>query len=632
MRSSLALASCLALGIAASGAQAQDDIVVPLEDIPREQTIILENPQGTLPVPDNFNIWVPGVYPSNGLQQLAMDTLWFIDPESGLDGPVYNSLASGPPEYNDDFTEMTVNLREGIYWSDGVEFTADDVVFTVEHQMANPGTIWGPRFNTGVESVEAVDPYTVHFRLKGPNSRFHTTFAVRWNACWIMPKHVFETVDDIMSYRFNPPLSIGPYVLHSFDQNGSWYMWERREDWDRTTIAPYGEPTPRYAVYQDGGPADRRVIALQNGDLDVIHDISPEGMFSLAETTPTARGWFPGFPYAHPDPTLPSVLFNHQNPLFQDRQVRWALALLIDIRAVSMASYRGAATISAIAIPPTGTHPDDYHGPMQDWLASFELDTGTRTINPYNPDAGADIAEQLRPSMGEAIPTDPAAIAKAFGMGWWRQDPEAAAELLQSAGFTQDGDEWLTPDGEPFRIRLMVEGDTRPVMTRAGTMIAQNWRQFGIDAEIVTVGPEIFNRLRLGDYDVGMGWSIETWGGHPDLSFFLESWHSGYIVQPGESQPPRNWQRWQHPELDRIIEAVRGIGFDDPQGVDLGREFVELMVEEMPIIPIMSYNVFSVVNERYWTGFPTSENPYANPVSNWANTRYIFPMLEPVQP
>ena len=65
---------------------------------------------------------------SNGLQQLALDTLWYIDPESGLDGAWDNSLAAEKPQYNADFTEMTVKLRQGIFWSDGVEFTADDVV------------------------------------------------------------------------------------------------------------------------------------------------------------------------------------------------------------------------------------------------------------------------------------------------------------------------------------------------------------------------------------------------------------------------------------------------------------------------------------------------------------------------
>ena len=98
------------------------------------------------------------------------------------------------------------------------------------------------------------------------------------------------------------------------------------------------------------------------------------------------------------------MIFNHQNAQFQNRDVRWALALLIDIKAVSMASYRGAATISAIAMPPTGTHPDDYHIPMQDWLKNFELDTGKQKIKPYDPTIGKQIADMLRPSMGDADP------------------------------------------------------------------------------------------------------------------------------------------------------------------------------------------------------------------------------------
>ena len=110
------------------------------------------------------------------------------------------------------------------------------------------------------------------------------------------------------------------------------------------------------------------MIAQLNHELDIIHDTSPEGMFTLAKQSKTSHGWFKGFPYAHPDPTLPAVIFNPQNDMFKSRDVRWALALLIDIKAVSMASYRGAATISAIGVPPTGTHAGVYHAPMEAWL------------------------------------------------------------------------------------------------------------------------------------------------------------------------------------------------------------------------------------------------------------------------
>ena len=199
---------------------------------------------------------------STGLHQLALDTFWYIDPNAGVDGVIHNSLAAGPPEYNDDFSEMTVFLRQGIYWSDGVEFTSADVVYTVESQIEHPGATWSGAFSTNVESVQAIDDYTVRFILKAPNSRFQSVFSVRWNAAWIIPKHIFEN-EDPTTFEFNPPVSLGPYTLHSYDPNGSWHIWERRPDWERTTVAEFGMPAPRYAIYRHGIPTDRRLIEMR---------------------------------------------------------------------------------------------------------------------------------------------------------------------------------------------------------------------------------------------------------------------------------------------------------------------------------------------------------------------------------
>ncbi len=628
----LAAAAVIGLGGGASAVLAQEEAVAPpITDFPREQTLIIHNPEQPATNPPNFNIWVAGngAAWSNGLHQLVMDTLWFIDPDAGIDGALYNQLATDVWQYNEDFTAMTVSLREGIYWSDGEEFTADDVVFTVETQMATPGMVWSAPFTENVASVEAVDDYTVKFNLSQPNSRFHAIFSVRWNAAWIMPEHIFSEVDDVLAYQFNPPVGLGPYTLHSFDPNGYWYVWEKREDWDRTALAQWGEPAPQYIIYRSIPSTDNRLIEMVNGDLDMIHDLTPEGMFSLVEQRDTARGWFPGFPYAHPDPTLPMVIFNTQNEMFQDKRVRWALALMLDARAISMASYRGAATLSAIAIPPTGTHPDDYHIPMQEWLEGYELDLGNgETITPYDPTIGLQVADMVRPQFGDEVPTDEAAIRRAFGYGWWGQNIEAATTLLESAGFTKQGNTWMQPNGEPFEftINTFTEG----VINRFGTIVAQQWSQQGVQVTALA-DPQIYSAsLPLGDYEAATAWSIETWGGDPDLSFFLDSWHSDYVAEPGERQPARNWQRWTNADLDRIIEEVRVTEFTDPRNLELGQEFVKLMVEEMPVIPVMSFNVFSVYDTAYWTGFPTAEeNPYANIVTNWSNSKYIFTQLEP---
>src|SRR5512136_3001823 len=104
---------------------AQGDEVAP--GVPRNQCLILENPSGTVQPADDFNRWRSGYSGSwvCGLQQIGLDALWYIDPDAGVDGVWDNALAAEKPIYNADYTQMTVKLRQGLYWSDGVEFTAD---------------------------------------------------------------------------------------------------------------------------------------------------------------------------------------------------------------------------------------------------------------------------------------------------------------------------------------------------------------------------------------------------------------------------------------------------------------------------------------------------------------------------
>jgi peptide/nickel transport system substrate-binding protein len=596
----------------------------------RHETLILENPTGRVVPADDFNRWRPGIQSSStGFQQLALDALWYIDPDAGINGVWDNSLAAEKPIYNKDFTQMTVKLRKGIYWSDGVEFTADDLIYTVDIQKKTPGMAYTGQFTTYVDKMEKPDNYTVVFNLKSPNSRFHGLFTVRWSACFMMPKHVFEKQADPVAFKFNPPLSLGPYTLKDFDPNGNWYLWQRREDWQRTTLARYGTPAPKFAMYIAPGPSDKKVIAQTSKELDVIHDIAPEGMITLAKTNPTSKGWFKSFPWAHPDPTLPAIIYNNEKPGLSDKNVRWALTLAIDIVRVAMAAYRGAATISAIHVPPTGMYPKYYFEPLQDWLKDFTLDIGS-PYKPYDTTSGTRIADEARKSLGNLVPTDANEIRKAIGFGWWKYDVKAAEQLMLKAGMKKNAaGKWALPDGKDFKVALLCEGETRPIMNRGGDMIVQCWKEFGVDATLDVRDNASRSRIALlGDFDAEWGWTVETWGGHPDLFFFLESWHSSLYKPTGENAVGRNRMRWKHPELDKIIESIQKIDFDDPKGIELGIQYIKLAVQEMPITPVMSYNVFSVCDETYWEGFPTAENPYTNPVANWANTKYMFAKIK----
>jgi peptide/nickel transport system substrate-binding protein len=646
MKRKLWLAVCAMLAFGALAAYAEIDPnaeVVP--GVKRGDTIIIEDPTGALTNPDNFNLWTAwaggnGGY-STGLQQLGMDTLWFLDPDSGIprkgvkDQTWHNSLAAEKPIYNKDYTKMTAKLKKGIMWSDGVEFTSADVKYTVEIQAQNPTMLFGAPFKVQVKSVETPDKYTVIFNLTKPNSRFHRNFTVRWNACWIMPAHVWEKAvkapADAMTYTFNPPVSIGPYTLKDYDRHGNWYLWQRREDWAKTSIADFGKPAPKYAMYLLDLPNDKKVISQLNHDLDMIHEVTPEGMIQLAKNK-WETNWFQGFPFGHPDPTLVAILPNNAKAPFDNVDVRWALTLSLDMTKLALASYKGAVTMSPILFPPTGTSRKYYFDPMQSFLKDFTLDAGKLgKIKPYDTTIAQKIADQARPSFGDAVPKDPEKIKSMIGLGWWKYDVKAAAALLEKNGFVLKGGKWYKPSGEQFKITLFNWGPDRPTLQRLTTMIAELWTNFGIETTALFAQDNITNQ-NLGQYDVYMGWNIESWGGHPDMSYFLDTWSSDYYNPIGEQHSGRNQIRYKSAELDRIIGEMLKSDFDSQKNIDLGLEYLKLTTKDLPEIPLMSYNVFSSQDNTYWSGYPNFDKPYANTVTNWANSRYIFTQLKQMLP
>ena len=599
--------------------------------VPRNQCLILENPSGTVQPADDFNRWRSGYSGSwvCGLQQLALDALWYIDPDAGVKGVWDNALAAEKPIYNADYTQMTVKLRQGLYWSDNVEFTADDLYYTVDVAMKNKGLSNNGLFTGNIDKLEQPDKYTVIFNLKAPNSRFHSAFTVRWGATYMMPKHIFEKEADPVAFTFNPPVSLGAYTLKDFDPNGKWYLWERREDWQRTSVALLGSVDVKYAMYIDPGPSDKRVIAQTAHQLDVIHDCTPEGRITLAKNSPTSVGWFKSFPWAHPDPTLPAVIYNNEKPGLDKKEVRWALTLAIDIAQVALASYKGAATISAIHVPPTGMYPHYYHTPLEPWLNEFTIKVGGQDYKPYDPTAAQRIADLARQSLGDLVPTDADTIKKYIGAGWWKNDLKAAEQLMLDAGMKKGGDsKWQLPDGSAFKLPLMGLGESNPTMNRAAAAVVENWKAFGIDATL-DAQANLWPIMSSGEYSSSFAWTIETWGGDPDLFFFLQSWHSKFYVASGEPAAGTNSMRWKNPELDQIIESIQKISFDDPKGVELGLQYCKLAAQDMPITPIMAYNVFTTMDTTYFSGYPSVDDPYTDPVPNWGNTKYMYIKIKP---
>ncbi len=601
------------------------------EDIPREETFIADVLTGRVGTPANFNVFTTAWRnPDRGVQQLMLEPLWVVD---YVTGEVINALAAEGPIYNEDFTQMTVKLREGCQWSDGVPITADDIVYGIELCIQNSGMSYNAPFNLYVDQVYKTDDYTVVFELKEPNARFHANFIDRWGGWRPFPKHIFEKVEDPLSFDFNPPISSGPYVLKDFDQAGYWTLWERREDWDKTpTGILYGMPKPKYVLFYYYGEAANKVIAQANHNLDMA-DLTMEAFRAILERNEYSRGYRREYPWVvNVDPCITGVNLNNDVSPFDLKDVRWALTLAIDIVDYMGIAFDGAATMGALHIPPTPVYQEWYYEPMEEWLMNFALDIEIdgAPFKPYDPEAPLRLVEYAK-GRGYDVPEDLEAIREMFGRGWWKYAPDVAEQLLLRNGFTKDENgKWLLPDGTPWKITITAHPSPSHPSHRNSLAVAQQWRNFGIDVAVnPTEAAAALNQS--GDYVVSDNWpAIEPWGGHPDLYRVLSPFRTSYYRPIGEPAVG-HVSRWCSEKLDKIIGEMEKLDWDSEENLQLGMEGLKVLVEEMPTIPTFGYPGVVAWDEYYWTNYPGAENPYTQPYHHWPNFKYMLPFLEPVE-
>src|SRR5690606_16279279 len=132
-----------------------------LEDIPREETVIFDIDGGRVVDPELWNPFVPGNRRDHGFHQALLEPLFILNYETGEYVPwLAESMTS-----NDTLDVWTLKLRDGVKWSDGEAFNADDVVFTINLLLQPENTTLSDAaaMQQWVANVEKIDDLTVEF-------------------------------------------------------------------------------------------------------------------------------------------------------------------------------------------------------------------------------------------------------------------------------------------------------------------------------------------------------------------------------------------------------------------------------------------------------------------------------------
>lgn len=425
-------------------------------------------------------------------------------------------------------------------------------------------------------------------------------------------------------------MGVGPYKLHSFDPQGAWTAWERREDWDKSpTGIMYGMPKPKYVIYQFFADEGAQILAQLTHQLDAA-ELSADGQKALLAQSKTSRTYQPTFPFVvNNDPCITGINFNTARAPFDLLDVRWALVLAIDIVEYTSIAVDSSGTLSPVHVPHLGPYPRDYIRPMQDWLKAFTIDVDGEAFAPYDPDVPSRVAAYAK-SRGYIFPDTPEFLEQAFGLGWYKYAPETAEKLLVKHGFSKNADgKWLLPNGKPWKISFLCETTLSGMNARNAAAAVQQWKKFGIDAEMFPSEARA-DLIAVGDFDVSGDWPAqEPWGAGPDLYRVLDRWNSAYIRPVGERTQGHSC-RWTSEKMDAIIKNLRETDpFDTEAVIAIGIEGLKEAVTNMPGIPTYGYIGFVGWDEYFWTNWPGSENPYTQPYTHWPNFKYMTPFLEP---
>ena len=326
------------------------------------------------------------------IEEGAVEDAYLFEPRLAVDYSISTENRTHPV-YNttwEDAQVWTLELREGVKWHDGENFTAYDVEFTAN----NVWSPWTPSMPVTWEAygdswdeddlvwwVEVVNDHTIEFIYENPINPDHVPSWWLWNCA--APKHIFGPAGNGTYEGWNVEpndwdgnsIGTGPFKYVEHDED-NYHHWTRNDDW-------WGDPLDVKDLYCHIIPTTAAtVMALQKGEIDTFTEfpLPPAFIDELEKDEDITVDIVPGITIVYMAFNLYSdgyrddegggpYLEPEANPL-QDVVLRQAIAYAIDVEAMIELVYEGKGEMMNNFVYPESPN----HNPA---LEMYEADTTT---------------------------------------------------------------------------------------------------------------------------------------------------------------------------------------------------------------------------------------------------------------
>ena len=472
-----------------------------------------------------YNYLTP--YADQGINVREIDT-WVYSPLAyrSLDEPytVYGLVAE-KLERDPDNMWVRFYLNPKARFDDGTAITAEDVRYTFELLMTKGSFSYRPLYGD-VKDVVIEGPGQVRFNFKNNLNR---TLALDIAGMRILPEHWWKTRDLSKGGGFEPPLGSGPYRVSKVDAGRS-VSFERVKDWWAKDLPVsrglYNFDTLTVNFYGDIEVA-RQLI--QSGSFDYNREFSSSGYVVGYSGPAIDDGRLQKHIFAKDRPTAAQgFAFNLDKPIFKDRRVREALAMLWDFEWLNNQIMRNFYVR------------EQTYWPKSD-MAATEL-----------PDAEElNILEPFRGQVPDEVFTQVWKAPKTDGSGYIRDKQLKALKLFAEAGWHPKNNRLVNDAGEPMAFTFL---DGQGGFDRLVLPYKRVLGQIGINLDYRRVDSAQYqNRLNARDYD-----TIVTQfpsNGNPIISPGRELYNL-YGSQSATQVGSSNTLVLRNPVVDHLIDGL----------------------------------------------------------------------------